>query len=195
MKQEHLNITRFALRVVWQAPVLQATSPDLRHLTPYNNLGQVFTFPVVHNIPTVLSSSLCIFQPVSSFYAFHSFRLFPVPSKSLLPPAIQMPLTPLTDVINFHQRPPPSLLSLSSFCLVSGHYRGCFQSHIISFFIPLYKVPFLRTESQKGTQAALKRQWSGCWKQSIFQNTALQSRTFILAETRAPFNLTPVKLS
>lgn len=70
-----------------------------------------------------------------------------------------------------------------SFCpLVSGHCRRRLQPDIILFLFLFYKESFLRLESQKGSQVALKRQWSGRWKQSIFQNAAVQSWTFMLAE-------------
>lgn len=76
------------------------------------------------------------------------------------------------------------------FFLCLYHLALWFQAIIISgsslisfhFLFLFYEGPFLRLERQRGTQAALKRQWSGCWKQSIFQNAAVQSRTFMLAE-------------
>lgn len=91
---------------------------------------------------------------------------------------MQVPSSCLTYTINFPVYPlcvsPLFFWFQAVITLVPVSYH--------SIFILFYEEPFLRLESQSRTRTALKRQWSGSWKQSIFQNTAVQCWTFMLAE-------------
>lgn len=152
-------------------------------------------FDLSLNPLTILSSFLtyllllCLLPSVYFFTCLHLFFLimfFRLPSvlsissKTLWSSTVQVPPRPLTYVIN----PPPSSIPLVFLFLSSG-FRP------LSILVPVWYdsifIPLLQGSISKAWRVkvelgrALKRQWSQ-WKQSIFQSTAVQSRTFMLAE-------------